>query len=142
MTDEHESQPFVSWCLVEIMGHKKFAALVTEVEHFGKAWLRLDVYRGQEASPDRTMLYNPDSIYAIHPTTEELCRRYSSRPMPGPIERYEPPNLEDQWVRTGTASSGASYTPLKSSYGAPSDVLGRYDPDIDGEAEDDEQRPF
>lgn len=80
---------FKGWAVVELLGHRKLAGLVSEQVVAGKALLRLDVYT--ENQPVVTQFYNPDSLYCLTPADEALCRKLSERYRPAPVHRYELP---------------------------------------------------
>jgi hypothetical protein len=78
---------FESYAFLELMGHRKLAGLVQEVEIAGGKFLRIDV-------PDRegkltTQFYSPSSIYCITPTTEAMVKAYAERNSAAPVHRYE-----------------------------------------------------
>lgn len=76
-----------TWAIIELLGHRKLAGKVTEVQVAGKGFLQVDVVNGDKGFL-RTDLINPDSIYAIHPCDEDLARasRISIEPI---IHKYE-----------------------------------------------------
>lgn len=83
-----DAAAFGEWCLVELMGHRRVAALVTEQTLAGQGFLRLDV----PAGPDRvaaTQLVNPSSVYAIHPVTEAIAREMADSWHHQPVQRWE-----------------------------------------------------
>lgn len=92
MTDA-EKEPFREWCILELMGHRRLAGLVTEQEVAGKGFLRLDVPGGPEQGEDfswvATQFYSPDSVYCITPTTEANARRIAENSRPAPAARWE-----------------------------------------------------
>lgn len=74
---------FDEWCVVELMGHRRVAARVTEHTLAGHGFLRLD-------EPDgRTQLVSPSSVYALHPTTEEMVRLMAGQWRSEPVSRWE-----------------------------------------------------
>lgn len=75
MTNENENA-FDSWCVVEVMGHRRLAGRVTEVQIAGAGFLRVDVpdTEGEDGARAFTQLLSPNSIYAITPVTEEVAR--------------------------------------------------------------------
>lgn len=98
MSDE----TFREWCILELMGHRRLAGLVTEQEIAGAAFLRLDVY-GVHDGPDfaevdeepplgeaiTTQFYSPSAVYCMTPTTEEIARQMGEKAKPRPVSRYE-----------------------------------------------------
>lgn len=78
---------FESFAFLELMGHRKLAGLVQEVEIAGGKFLRIDV-------PDHegkltTQFYSPASVYCITPTTEEMVKAFARRNAPAPVHAYE-----------------------------------------------------
>ncbi len=59
--------------IIDLMGHIPSAGQVSEVTKFGKAFMRLDL-PGGENTPGFTQWINPDSLYRVTPTTEEIAR--------------------------------------------------------------------
>lgn len=82
-----EASEFKQWCILELMGHRKLAGLVSEENRFGTVMCRIDI-----PGPDGktvTQFYGGSSIYACTPTTEELCRAFSKNSAPAPVSRWE-----------------------------------------------------
>jgi hypothetical protein len=83
MTETENVPPgFDEFCIVELMGHRRVAARVTEAA-FPAGFLRLDEPGG------RTQIVAPASVYAIHPTTEEIVARMAKAWASVPVSRYE-----------------------------------------------------
>lgn len=82
-----ETGRFKAWAVLEVMGHRKIAGLVTEVEFAGATMLRIEV----PSDPPVVQLYGGKSIFAITEETEERCRGYAARHRPEVISRYELP---------------------------------------------------
>jgi hypothetical protein len=85
-----ESRPYEGWAIVELMGHRRLAGIVSQAEQYGVAMLRLDVPEvdgGQAA----TQFYGGTSIYCITPTTEEAARLVARRNVPAPVQTWELP---------------------------------------------------
>lgn len=81
-------ETFAEWCVVELMGHRRIAARVTEQTLAGHGFLRLDEPATGDV-PGRTQLVSPSSVYALHPTTEEVVRLMASQWRSAPIQRWE-----------------------------------------------------
>lgn len=77
------------WAVLELMGHRKYAGRISEVERFGAAMARLEVFAEGDEEPRFTQDYSPQAIYCLTPCTEALARRYSNRHRPEPISGYE-----------------------------------------------------
>jgi hypothetical protein len=82
-------QGFKEWCLVELMGHRRMAGLVSEATIGGAALTRIDVYLPDGAAPILTQFYGPSAIYALTPMGERECRQFAARNVPQPVTRYE-----------------------------------------------------
>jgi hypothetical protein len=87
--------PFEGYCILELFGHRKLAGYVSEMEIAGQGFLRLDV-PGTDGEGDATQLYNPSSVYAMTPCTEELARAVAEGKRPRPVSRYELPSPRDE----------------------------------------------
>jgi hypothetical protein len=84
----------IGWAVVELLGHRRLGANVSEVEVAGTKMLRLDI----PTDPPVTQFVGGGAIYAITPTSEEIATgvaRYNVRP---PVNRWELP--------AGSASAG------------------------------------
>lgn len=64
------------WAIVELMGHRRRAGFVQEVEQFGAKMLRIDIPAG-EASV--TEFYGGSSIYALRPADEAVAREVAEQ---------------------------------------------------------------
>jgi len=94
---------FKEWCVLELMGHRKLAGLVSEQEIAGHGFLRLDIHIPLEdavaehvSTRVSTQFYSPSSVYAITPVTEDTARRYPKGNQPVPVTRWELPQLPDR----------------------------------------------
>jgi len=93
VTDEK----FEAWCVVEIMGRKKFAGFVTEHVIGGSSFVRIDVPEitlddGTQL-PAFTKLFGSSSIYCLSPCTEETARAFVSEIRAESFHAYEAPRL-------------------------------------------------
>lgn len=61
------------FAVVELMGHRKFGAEVSEVERFGTKMLQARIL-----GPDVVQLVHPQAIYAVTACTEEQARRVNT----------------------------------------------------------------
>ena len=86
-----EDSKFESWAVLELMGHRKLAGFVQETQIAGAGMLRLDVPGDAPGKFKATQFYSPSSVYALTPTTEEVCRAFAKRAEPAPISRWELP---------------------------------------------------
>lgn len=92
---ETTSDPFAEWVILELMGHRRLAGYLTEVEIAGQGFLRLDVYPGDVVGASTTQFYRPGAVYCITPATEELARTVAKHSTPEPVSRFEFPALAD-----------------------------------------------
>ena len=77
-----ELKSFETWAVVEIMGHKRFAGLVTEQPIGAASFIRVDV-PAVTAADGKTLgpfskLFGAASIYALTPCTEETARAFAA----------------------------------------------------------------
>ena len=107
---EDPKPTFKEWCVLELMGHRKLAGLVTEQEIAGHGFLRLDIYLRQtpitvgpdtgpipikSEAPVSTQFYSPSSVYAITPVSEDTARAFAEGNQPAPVTRWELPQLAE-----------------------------------------------
>lgn len=78
---------FREWAILELLGHRRLAGLVTEQEIAGKGFLRIDIPGPEDQTV--TQFYSPDSVYGLTPTTEEIARRVAVRNSPAPVSHWE-----------------------------------------------------
>lgn len=83
-------QTFDHWAIVELLGHRRLSGHVTEATIAGAGFLRIDIPDGQ------TQFVSPGSVYALHPVTEDVARRFASRTRPEPVQRWELPEAEER----------------------------------------------
>jgi hypothetical protein len=78
------------WVILELMGHRRLAGHISEVEIAGTRFLRLTVPDADETQPPRaTQDYASGAIYCITWTTEEIARKVAARSQPAPVARWE-----------------------------------------------------
>lgn len=68
------TEPFESFAIVEIMGHRVAAGRVTEQMVAGKPLLRVESLPPEGQDPT-VQLYGADAIFCITPCTEDQARR-------------------------------------------------------------------
>ncbi len=80
MTDEatKDDAQAASWAIVELMGHRKLAGLVSEETKFGTAMLRIDVPAIGDIAAF-TQYYGGTSIYAMTPCSEQVARGVAAK---------------------------------------------------------------
>jgi hypothetical protein len=92
-----EVAKFEQWCVVEIMGHKRFAGFVSEQSLGGTSFVRVDV--PEVTTEDGTKLaafskiFGAASIYCLSPCTEETARAFAARLRTEAFSLYEAPRL-------------------------------------------------
>lgn len=88
MTDDYEG-----WAIVELMGHRRLAGVITPVEMYGTKLLRLDVPDddAEGGIPFTTHFYSPGSLYCLTPTSEDTARQVAGLARPAPVARWELP---------------------------------------------------
>ena len=74
MTD----QAYQGWAIVELMGHRKTAGMVSEAELAGAKLLRVDT-PGENGAFVATQYYGGAAIYCVTPSTEETVRALLAR---------------------------------------------------------------
>lgn len=89
-------EKFEQWCVVEIMGHKKFAGFVTEQSVGGSSFVRVDVPEvtvDGKTLPAFSKLFGAASIYCLSPCTEETARAFAATFRSQSFSLYEAPRL-------------------------------------------------
>jgi len=86
-----EQKVEIGYAIVELMGHRKLAGLVTEVEVAGEGFLRIDVPAADGEGDVATQFLSPRAVYAITPVGEELAREVATAAQPAPVSRWELP---------------------------------------------------
>lgn len=88
---------FYEWCVVEIMGHKRFAGLVSEQAIGGASFVRVDVPAVTASDgtllPAFSKLFGAASIYCLSPCTEETARAFAVEMRSESFNRYEAPRI-------------------------------------------------
>lgn len=80
---------FDEWCVFEQLGHVRYAAKVTVETLAGRDVYRLDIPTGDSYV---TKYVGPDTMYALHPTTEEVVRHLAAQwGEPRPAQPWELP---------------------------------------------------
>jgi hypothetical protein len=79
---------FDEWAIAELMGHRRLAGRVREVQIAGAGFLRLDIPAAGD-DPARTQFISPGSVYALHPVDEDTARAAAAAlPVAEPVERW------------------------------------------------------
>lgn len=87
MTATTEQGPFAGWVILELLGHRRLAGWMQEVQIAGAGFLRIDVPTGTEDGA-MSQMYPPSSVYAITPTTEEIARAVAKGCQPEPVHPW------------------------------------------------------
>jgi len=111
MTTDHDQTPtFDEWCIVELLGHRRLAGRIREVQVAGHGFLRLDIPEAG-ADPARTQFVAPGSVYALHPVDEATARAAAASWRPAPVQRWElaaltaKPDDEAEWSDAHNSST-------------------------------------
>lgn len=84
-----ENKPFgPMWCIVEVMGHAKFAGRTSEQLIAGDSFVRVDI-PAVGASQPMTKIFGTSSIYCITPVTEETAREFCTRHGDEPVQEWD-----------------------------------------------------
>lgn len=87
MTD----QIFAEWVILELMGHRRLAGFLTEIEIAGMGFLQLQIPATATDPSPLTQYYGPGSVYGITLVTEAMARAVAARLHPEPVHRWELP---------------------------------------------------
>lgn len=104
---------YEGWAILELMGHRRLAGYVREVELAGAGMLRLDIpgdgpcdcatepvahIEGMEHQDGcaslanaATQFYSPSALYCLTPTTEAIARSIAESSRPRPAHQWELP---------------------------------------------------
>jgi hypothetical protein len=88
---KHKSE-FKEWVILELMGHRKLAGLLTEQQIGGASFIRLDIPSRDKSWT--TQFYSPAAVYCITPCTELLAASMAKIYQPEPVHRYDLLELE------------------------------------------------
>jgi len=76
------------WMILELLGHRRLAGRVREVQVAGAGFLRLDIPAAGD-DPGRTQLIAPSAVYALHPVDEATATAAAHTWRPQPVQRWE-----------------------------------------------------
>jgi len=93
-----ETKPFDQWCILEVMGHQKFAGRVTEQVIGGASFIRIDVPETKRHGPF-SKLFGAGSIYALTPVEESIARGVAETLGVAPLNVYELPEAIREKLR-------------------------------------------
>lgn len=77
------------WFLVELMGHRRLAGRLSEVQIAGEGFLRLDIPGDAGEADVATQFYRPASVYALTPIGEDVARKVAAAHRPQPVTTWE-----------------------------------------------------
>lgn len=77
------------WAIVELMGHKVVAGLVSKSEMLGKPMLRVDV-PATSAYPEFTQFYGETAIYCVTFVSEQVAKLAAESSKVNPVSVYVP----------------------------------------------------
>jgi len=80
---------FKEYAILELMGHRKIAGLVSEATIGGASFIRIDVPKGEDT--EVTQFYSPGAIYCITPTTKEIAISVGTTYSEPPVTQWELP---------------------------------------------------
>lgn len=87
----------MTWGIVELMGHKVVAGLVSKSEMLGKPMLRVDV-PATSAFPEFTQFYGEASIYCVTFVSEQVARLTAEQTKLNPVSVYVPELISKERV--------------------------------------------
>lgn len=82
---------FDQWCLLEIMGHQRYAGRVTEQTIAGQSFLRIDIPAIDEIVA-HTKYFGASSVYAINPIPQDVAVALASKIRAQPVEIWDFPD--------------------------------------------------
>lgn len=103
---EPTTQKFEQWCIVDIMGHQRFAGLVTEQTIGGASFVRIDI-PGTDKQPAFTKCFGASSIYCITPVTEEVAKAMAASLKQAPLNVWDFPEEFRGRMRTPAIAHSA-----------------------------------
>lgn len=83
-----ETKSYEGWSILELLGHRRIAGFVQQVDMFGAAMCRIDI-PGPDGKVAATQIYSGSAIYCLTPTTEEVAHAVALRNQPQPVQRWE-----------------------------------------------------
>jgi hypothetical protein len=87
------SDVFREWAILELMGHRRLAGLLSEQTIGGTVFIRLDV-PAVEGKPAATQFYSAQAVYAITPCSENTARQVAAIGKVEPVTQWELPRLD------------------------------------------------
>lgn len=90
---EEEKTKFREWAILELMGHRRLAGLVSEQLIASAPFIRIDV-PGRDGKI-ATQFYQPAAVYCLTAVDEGLARRVAEQTQPEPVHRWELPEARE-----------------------------------------------
>jgi len=96
---DKDQETIETWAYIEIMGHTKVAGRVSERKVGVNVMLQVDVPNPGEGF-SHSVVYSPNSIFSIQPTTEKWCREFVKARIEYPVLPYIPEGrqLEENYI--------------------------------------------
>ncbi len=89
MSDQvNESAAYTGPAILELLGHRRYGGVVSQVQQYGTTMGRLDVYEA-EGQPAQTIYFGGGSVYQLSPVSEEAARAVCQYSRPKPVHPYE-----------------------------------------------------
>ena len=88
-----DDKKFEQWAIVNLFGHQKMGALVTEQAVGGVSFVRVDIPETTKG-PAYTRLLGAGAIYSIDFCTESVARAVAEYATPQPVQSWEMPRIE------------------------------------------------
>lgn len=85
-----KTEAFHEWCIVELMGHRRIGAKVSEAQIAGSQFLRLEIPNTDGSWT--TQFYRPEAVYCLTPSAERIARAIAQQFNP-PVSRFDIPEL-------------------------------------------------
>ena len=85
-----ESKKFEQWAIVNLFGHQKMGALVSEQAVGGVSFVRVDIPATKNGAA-YTRLLGAGSIYSIDFCSEEVARSLAEQTVAAPVTSWEMP---------------------------------------------------
>lgn len=117
------SDAFEGWAILELMGHRRMAGLLSTQEIAGQSFLRIDV----PTEPAATQFYSASAVYAITPCTEETARAAANLGRVAPVNRWEIPAATSSNV-DGAACPTCGLHPADCAFDGDHEVIEQMEP--------------
>ena len=102
-----ENQKLELFAIVELFGHQKVAAKVSEQSVGSSVFIRLDIPE-TDTSQSFTRIVNPSAVYAINPVTEEVMKYKANELEQIPIEAWDIQRMQEKLLEMGKGKTGSN----------------------------------